>query len=338
MKEKIHLLIIGVGSIGERHLRCFQATERVGLSICELNDELRNQVGERYGIATRYDNLESALEQKPTAALIAAPAHLHIPLAQTCAQAGCHLLIEKPLSTSTDGIADLIKYTEQQKLIASVAFVFRSHPVIRAMKNAIDSGIFGKPLQVVTLSGQHFPTYRPAYRDIYYNNHAAGGGLIQDGLPHTMNAVEWLVGPATQIMADATHLKLEGVEVEDTANVLTRHGAKGEILGSFCTNQHQAPNETSITVICENGTARFDYQRNRWGWLTEPEGDWEYENFTIGRDDLFTHQANAFLNAIEGKSAPACTIAEAEHTLKTCLTILKSSQQPPWIPILSSTS
>lgn len=324
------LLVIGVGSIGERHLRCFQATERVDLSICELNEDLRNEVGNRYGISKRFDKLENALEQKPEAVLIAAPAHLHIPLAQTCAEAGCHLLIEKPLSTSLDGIAELKQYISEKNLITSVAFVFRAHPVIQAMKNAIDSGTFGRPLQTVTLSGQHFPTYRPAYREIYYNNHAAGGGLIQDGLPHAMNAIEWLVGPATQIMADAAHLKLEGVEVEDTVNVLTRHGVNGEVLGSFSSNQHQAPNETSITVICENGTVRFDYQRNRWGWLKEPEGEWEFEEFTIGRDDLFTNQANAFLDAIEGKAEPACTITEAEHTLITCLAILKSSQQPPW--------
>ena len=332
MKPKHHILIIGVGSIGERHLRCFQATDRVDLSICELNENLRNEVGDRYNITKRFDNLEAALEQKPDAALIAAPAHLHIPLAQTCAEAGCHLLIEKPLSTSTEGIAELTQFIAKKKLIASVAFVFRAHPVIQAMKKAIDSGTFGKALQVNVISGQHFPTYRPAYRDIYYNNHAAGGGLIQDGLPHAMNAVEWLVGPTTQIMADAAHLKLEGVEVEDTVNVLTRHGANGEVLGSFCSNQHQAPNE-SINVICENGTVRFEYQRNRWGWLKEPEDEWEYEEFTIGRDDLFTNQANAFVDAIEGKAEPACTISDAVQTLKTCLTILKSSQQAPWIPI-----
>ncbi len=333
MNNQIKLLIIGVGSIGERHLRCFQSTGRVELSICELNDTLRNDVGDRYSIERRFDNLESALAQNPDAALIAAPAHLHIPLAQTCAAADCHLLIEKPLATSPDGIDELIQFTREKNLTASVAFVYRANPILLAMKQAIDSGQFGRPLEVVTLSGQHFPTYRPAYQNTYYNKHSTGGGLIQDALPHMLNAVEWLIGPTTQIIADAAHLKLEGVDVEDSANVLTRHGEHDEIMGIFSCNQHQPPNETSITIVCENGTVRFEYHNNRWGWQNEPKGDWQYHNFTIGRDDLFTHQANHFLDALEGKTKPACTIAEAKQTLQTCLAILKSAQSPPWIPI-----
>ncbi|MCF6313776.1 MAG: Gfo/Idh/MocA family oxidoreductase [Verrucomicrobiales bacterium] len=170
--------------------------------------------------------------------MIAAPAHLHIPLAQSCADAGCHLLIEKPLSTSTVGIDHLMATLEQKQLIASVAFIFRAHPVIQAMKAALDSRRFGKALEFVALSAQHFPTYRPAYREIYYNNHAAGGGLFQDGLPHMLNAVEWILVPTRKILADSAHLKLEGVEVEDSVNVLTRHGEHSEIMGTFSSKRH----------------------------------------------------------------------------------------------------
>lgn len=330
MDRSHHLLIVGVGSIGERHTRCFQATGRVDLSICEPTEALRNDVGDRYAISSRFDSLESALGASPDAVVIAAPAHLHIPMAGTCAEAGCHLLIEKPLSTSTDGIDALARCIREKKVITSIAYVYRAHPALQAMKRAIDKGMFGRPLEVVAISGQHFPTYRPAYREIYYRDHATGGGLIQDALPHLVNAVDWIVGPTTSVLADAAHQKLEGVDVEDTAHVLTRHG---EVLGSFCCNQHQAPNETSITIVCEKGTARFEVHQSRWGWQTEPGAEWEYEHFSIGRDELFTHQANAFLDAIEGLAAPACTLSEAEHTLRTCLAILETSQQPPWIQI-----
>src|SRR5690606_5691963 len=120
-----------------------------------------------------------------------------------------------------------------------VAYVYRAHPAAQATREAIQSGRFGKPLQVVAVSGQPFAHFRPAYRDIYYAHHDQGGGAIQDGLTHTLNLCEWLVGPITRLSADAAHLRLEGVDVEDTAHVLARHD--DHVMGSYAVNHHQAP-------------------------------------------------------------------------------------------------
>src|SRR4029077_9536877 len=109
-------------------------------------------------------------------------------------------------------------------LTAGVAYPYRAHPAVAAMRAAITTGRFGQPLEVIVVAGQHFPTYRPAYRDIYYRDRAAGGGAIQDALTHLINAVEWIVGPTTSVVADAERLKLDGVTVEDTAHVLARNG------------------------------------------------------------------------------------------------------------------
>ena len=57
-----------------------------------------------------------------------------------------------------------------------------------AMKQEIDACRFGRIVQVIAVSGQHFPFYRPAYRETYYTDHATGGGAIQDALTHTINA------------------------------------------------------------------------------------------------------------------------------------------------------
>ena len=56
-----------------------------------------------------------------------------------------------------------------------VAYVMRSHPALAAMRNAIQNGRFGEPVHLYATGGQHFPTYRPAYRDIYYRDRATGG-------------------------------------------------------------------------------------------------------------------------------------------------------------------
>jgi predicted dehydrogenase len=322
------VLIVGVGSIGERHLRCFQGTGRATVSPVEINEALRQQVGDRHGIGITYADIETALANRPGAAVIATPAPLHVPLAIRLAEAGVHLLIEKPLSTRLDGIDRLKQIVARQGITAAVAYVHRCNPLLAAMRQAILSGRFGRPVELVAVCGQHFPTYRPAYRDVYYRDRATGGGAIQDALTHIVNAGEWLLGPIGRLVCDASHQALEGVEVEDTVHLLARHGG---VLASYSLNQHQAPNEVTITVVCERGTARFESHEHRWRWLTEPGGTWTDEGIPpLERDALFVAQANAFLDALEGRAGPPCTLAEGLQTLRVNLAALASAEHGAW--------
>ncbi|MFG0295415.1 MAG: Gfo/Idh/MocA family protein [Maioricimonas sp. JB045] len=327
----IRTLIVGGGSIGERHLRCFQQTGRADVALCEINDDLRTQLAERYQLSRTFTSLDDALQQPFDAVVICTPAHLHIAMARQALESGAALLIEKPLSTSLEGIDDLQQALEQTQQPASVAYVYRAHPGVIAMKQAIDSGRFGRPVQITSVSGQHFPLYRPAYREIYYTRRETGGGAIQDALTHVMNAAEWFVGPVTRLAADAEHCVLEGVEVEDTVNVVTRHGS---VLGSFSLNQHQPPNESNLTVICENGAVRFQMHRHRWLSCVEPGAEWQVEeSFHLERDHLFVRQADAFLDVVEAGSPPACTVAEALQTLSVNRGILQAADEQRWVTI-----
>lgn len=322
------VLIVGVGSIGERHLRCFQTTGRANLSLCEINDELRERIAERYGITRSYADLEAALADSHDAAVIATPAQLHVPMAVRLCEAGMHLLIEKPLSTGLEGIDSLERALAQRNLRAAVAYVLRHHPALRAMQGAIRDGRFGSPVQLVAVCGQHFPTYRPAYREIYYTDRATGGGAVQDALTHLMNAGQWLLGPIDRVAADVAHQVLDGVEVEDTAHVIARHD---DVLASYSLNQYQAPNELVITVVCERGTCRLEMHRHRWAWMTQPDTPWQKESFAgLERDDTFVAQVNAFLDVLDGLAEPTCSLQEAALTLRTNLAVLASAEDGTW--------
>ncbi len=328
MSDRKSILIVGVGSIGERHLRCFQATGRAELSLCEVNPVLRKTVAERYQVANVFGDLETALASKPDAVAICTPSNLHIPMALAAAKCGIHLFIEKPLSTTLEGIAELQGEVRERKLVACVGYVFRAHPALAAMREAIRNGRFGQPVQVVGTFGQNFPFYRPAYRDTYYKNHATGGGAVQDALTHVVNAQECLVGPVDRLIADAAHQVLEGVEVEDTVHLITRHGS---VLGSVSLNQYQAPNEGFHTVVCQKGTVCFERHNNRWRWQTDPGDTWHDEPaFAMERDTWFTLQANAFLDSLAGIHPPLCTLEEGLQTLRVNLAILRSIKEGKW--------
>jgi predicted dehydrogenase len=325
--QKHRVMVIGVGSIGERHVRCFLATGRADLAFVEVNPTLAEAVSQRFSVPA-FSTIEAALDFRPTAAVVATPAPLHVAQALQLVSAGVHVLIEKPLSTSLERVGELRELAANRGVTASIAYVYRAFPVLAALREALKSGRFGTPRQIIAVGGQHFPTYRPAYREIYYADSKQGGGAIQDALTHVINLGEWLVGPVERVVADVAHLVLPGVEVEDTVHVLTRQGG---VLGCYSLNQHQAPNESVVTVVCDNGTVRSEIHNNRWLWMSRPGDSWHEEPFgATERDTPFIAQANAFLDAVEGRIAPLCPLDDGIQTLRVNLAILESVASGAW--------
>ncbi len=320
-----NILIVGVGSIGERHLRCFQKTGRATVAVCEINSQLRERVVTEYDVKTQFASLGDALQQPFDAAVICTPANLHIPMAMQVAECDIGVLLEKPLSTTFDGIDELQALVNTRKLTAGVAYVMRHHPALAAMKNALDSGRFGRPVQVVYVGGQHFPFYRPAYRETYYTRHETGGGAIQDAATHQFNMVQYLAGDFDWVFCDSGHQALEGVEVEDTVHLTGRTGG-GRTMVNASLNQFMAPNETVVRLNCRGGSVKLVFHEQNIGTLRHGDDDWTWNPpAKLERDDLFREQARRFLAAADGQEPVRCTLDEAEHTLKVNLAALKSA-------------
>jgi len=307
------ILVIGCGSIGERHLRCFLQTGRCEAAVCDSNASLLATVSTRYGVRA-YSGLSEALAaQKFDGLVICTPAQTHLAIAREGARHGAALLIEKPLAVSTEEVDETRAAITSAGRYCAVAYVYHCFPWVAEARAFLHGGSLGKPLHVSAVTGQHFPTFRPAYRDIYYARHETGGGAIQDALTHLVNAVEWLIGPITRVFCDAAHQQLAGVTVEDTVNITARHGG---VLASYAMTQFQAPNETTLQINCEQGSVKIESHAQRWGHMNLGDTEWKWQvTKPLERDALFTAQANAFLDGMEGKATPLCTFDEAVQTL-----------------------
>ena len=317
------ILIIGCGSIGERHLRCFQQTGRCEVSVCDANTKLLGEVATRYQVP-QYAGLKEALATgKFDGLVICTPAQTHLAIARAGAAHGAAVFIEKPLAVSLEEVDETRDAISRSGKVAAVAYVFHVFPWVAQAREFLASGAVGRPLQASVVSGQHFPTFRPAYREIYYARREMGGGAIQDALTHLVNAMEWMVGPTTRVFCDASHQMLEGVTVEDTVNVAARHG---NVLVSYSMSQFQASNETTMLIHCEGGSVKIESHAGRWGVLRRGDSDWTWTQIPpLERDDLFIAQANAFLDGMEGKPTPLCTFEEGVQTLKFNVAALRSS-------------
>ncbi len=318
------ILVVGCGSIGERHLRCFQRTGRAEVSACDANAPLLQRITQQYKV-TGFTDFNAALSARRYDGLvICTPAHTHLDIAMHGLKHGAGLLIEKPLSTGVDKVAPVRDEIAKTGTFVGIAYIYHFMPWILAARKILTSGELGRVLHVSVAAGQHFPTFRPAYREIYYTRHETGGGAIQDALTHVANAVEWLVGPTTRLFCDAAHQSLPGVTVEDTVSVSTRNG---DALVNYALNQFQAPNEMTLQIHCEGGSLKVESHEQRCGIFRRTTNSWEWHKPpAMERDDMFVAQANAFLDGLEGKPTDLCTFDEGVQTLKFNLAALDSAR------------
>ncbi|MEZ6050698.1 MAG: hypothetical protein R3C02_04790 [Planctomycetaceae bacterium] len=79
----------------------------------------------------------------------------------------------------------------------------------------------------------------------------------------------------------------------------------------FSLNQHQAANESTLTIVCERARSESRCIAVAGCRAAEPDADWTVEGeFELERDDMFVTQANRFMDFLDGKAEPGCTLAE----------------------------
>lgn len=326
MSSSLSVLIIGCGSIGERHLRCFQKTGRCRLTACDVSPVLRQKMIDTYGVPAVDDARVAIAAGGFDAVVICTPAPLHVPLAIEALKAGRHALIEKPLSTSLAGVDDLIAARDRSGRQAAVAYVYRVFPYLVAAREFIARGEFGLVRHVAATSGQPFHVFRPAYAQIYYRDRATGGGAIQDALTHVANWVESVVGPTASVLCDCAHLSLPGVTVEDTVAVSTRQESGVQV--HYSLNQFQHPNENTIQFNSAGGSVKIEIHRQRWGTYAAGATGWIWHEAPVPeRDAHFIAQANAFLDQIGGRPARLCSLEAAAQTLRFNLAALAAAER-----------
>jgi len=279
-------------------------------------------MAEHYKVQTASDWKTALWDPAVTAVVIATSAPLHVAIATHCLEAGRHVLIEKTLSLDLSGTDQLLAARDRAARFVGVAYVLHFVRVLQAAREFLREGSFGAVKHVAVNTGQHFPFFRPAYREIYYSDRAQGGGAIQDALTHMANAVEWIVAPTSRVFCDADHQVLEGVMVEDTVTAVARNGSA---LVSYSLNQFQAPGETRWDFHADTGSVRVEMDTHRWGVLARGDKEWTWHPAPmVERDQIYKAQAEAFLDGCEGRPNLLCSLEEGIQTLRFNVAALRS--------------
>lgn len=213
--------VVGAGGIANPHAAAWKA---LGAHIAVYSeDDGAPALAERYG-GTVSPDLD-ALLQAASIVDICTPPFAHAQIAIAAAEAGCHVICEKPLARHhEDGVA-MIEACEKAGVALYPAHVVRFTPQYVAAKTAVDNGRIGKPA-VLRFSRRGGRPSRPWFSDV-----AQSGGVVVDLIIHDMDFARWIAGDVTRVYAKV----LGGEGGPTTAYVLLTHesGALSHITGHW---------------------------------------------------------------------------------------------------------
>lgn len=321
------VLIIGAGGIGRRHVKGYAQTNRARLAVVEPDDGKRAAVASEFGISETFSQLSDENIDDCDLAVICTPAHVHVPIIERCANAGLPFLVEKPLAVDMDGVDAILNVVKQKNLLARVGYVRRAGAEVKALREQVLGGKIGLLKLVYLNSSQDFAKYRPDYRETYYSRPEMGGGAILDAASHLLDMLIWIVGKPTDVGCMFDRLALNGSKTEDTCliNIRFESGA----MANVTINQFQKRNVASFEFIGSKGNLLLDHSRLK--FAQTDSGDWdETTDYMEGLSPMEAHQArfavqaNAMLDALEGKPCDLATLEDAHQNLIIALAAKQS--------------
>jgi UDP-N-acetyl-2-amino-2-deoxyglucuronate dehydrogenase len=247
--------LVGCGKVGQIHAAALRSLpESDFVAVCDSDPARAAAFAERYGARPFTDAGTMLRDASVEAVVIGTPHPLHAAPAIAAAEAGAHVLVEKPLAASLADCDAMLAAARRAGVRLGVISQRRFYEPVRRMKAAIDAGKIGTPVLGV------FAMF--SWRDrAYYESDpwrgkwaTEGGGVLVNQSPHQLDLLQWFMGAIDEVTGCWANLNHPYVEVEDTALAMVRFKSGG--LGSIVTSLSQKPGlYTRVHVHGSNGAS-----------------------------------------------------------------------------------
>ena len=321
------ILIVGLGSIGRRHLRLArQLFPKADIRILRHKSDSKVPEFSNGYLAS----IDEAVRFKPFLAVIANPAPFHIATAQVLADVGAHLLIEKPLSASLEGTTKLLDVCRKNNLVLSVGYNLRFLPSLQYFRELLLSNSYGKAMSIRCEMGQYLPVWRPErdYRSSVTARQDLGGGALLE-LSHEIDYLRWIFGEVQSVQAVLRRQSQLDIDVEDTAHLILLFAPNAEYHEVLCSLELDLIRHDTTrlcTVICEKGTLQWDGIAGKVSLHEEGADEWQVLlSKPHQRDESYLAEWQDLMAAIVGLKAPLVTGEDALNVLKIIDAARKSS-------------
>jgi predicted dehydrogenase len=238
--KTIRTALIGCGKVGGLHAAALASLPESNLvAVCDADLGRAEKFAGEYGGRAFADVSRLLADAAPEAVFVCTPHPLHAEPAMLAAEAGAHVMVEKPMAASLSDCDAMLAAARKAGVSLSVMSQRRFYESVRRMKRAIDAGKIGRPILGLFLM---FSWRDEAYykSDPWRGKWATeGGGVLVNQSPHQLDLLRWFMGDIEEISGYWANLNHPYVEVDDTAVATLRFRNGG--LGAIVTSLSQKP-------------------------------------------------------------------------------------------------
>lgn len=332
------VLFIGLGGVGQRHLRNLKQLKGDNVEIFAyrkrnaqfvLNDRLEIEEGQdlnsKFGIKC-VNSLEEAFRNAIDAVFICNPTSLHVDVLEKSLQAGCNVFIEKPIA---DNLQSLELMEQRIGLVDKVVFVGyqnRYHPCIVKLKQLIEDHRIGKVVSVYAEIGENVQNWHKYenYKDMYACKRELGGGVIVTQI-HELDYLYYLFGMPKSVYALGGKLSDLEIDVEDVADILMKYEIDHTDVPVVVHEDYlQTPTRRGCRIIGTKGKIEVDLIAATI-CLYDEDGKISYnEEFRFNRNDMFLAEMREFLACIERGISSPMPLEEGKKSLEIAMAVKES--------------
>jgi len=299
MDNRTPILVIGAGSIGERHIGNLLALGYENIAVYRSrNLPLRTIDTSKIKIITSLPDIKTIPFE---AAIICTPTSLHAEQTLFCLEQGMHVLVEKPLSHKTHQLSEIAETCKRTGKLMQVAYMMAFHPHLQKMQKAIEEESFGKLLFIDTYWGSYLPDWHPweDYKQGYAARKDLGGGAALT-LSHDLDMANRLANaPVAQFSKQYQYPKHLDINVEGIADFQIRY--MNNVVAHVHMNYVDRVPRRTYRCVFEDGCMEMDFFAKTLTTVTATSTNKEtLEDFD--RNDLFIAELNHFFDRIQSNT------------------------------------
>ena len=325
MTTTLKAAVIGVGSMGQHHARVYtELKETTLVGVADAVPETGQRIGSKYGVPTYTDYRELLEREQPELVTVAVPTQEHRAVTEAALEAGCHVLVEKPISaTLAEGEALIARAAALNRKLM-VGHIVRFSPVMQALKQHLDAGELGRIFQIVCRRVGPFPA---RIRDV---------GVVIDLAPHDLDVMRFITGDEIVRVFAETEQQIHTAHEDLVLGMVRfRSGISGVLEINWLTPQKVR----EVVVLGERGMFRADdltqdlyFHENaeanglEWGHLSLLKGvsEGRMVRYPIQRHEPLKAELSAFAGAVLNDTPVPVSGEDGLTALRLALALVES--------------